>query len=626
MPQPNTSWQATLLLVFLTVTLLRSNNAVSPGINDVTDVFVTTDSGQLRGTRRTANIGLHSVETNTVDEFLGLPYAAPPVGERRFQRPSPVKPWSDVRDSTHHRAACPQSGSSYPETRTDLQDEDCLYLNVYAPYKMSDRRASYPVMVFIHGGSYFYGTGNRYNGTALAQTGVVFVAINYRLGLLGFLTTGDKTLPGNYGLYDQIEALKWVQENIGFFRGDRTRVTIFGSSAGGASVGLLYLSPLTTGLFHRAIAQSGTANAMWATHSKNRSEFRSHVAIFGRENGCSEESSIADHVKCLKSADWTRLTANVICTIITCVEVDPNFKPVIDGDILPYSPDEFLRRRRFPRMAYMTGTVRSEFGESYGDDLEAKLRNDTAVHGDPLTAEIDDFLATRYHDDPAVRKFITYHYTNWSRRYPLNDSDYTARHYNRAEMLTDLGLVAPTAKMAADVASVPGCRVYVYYVDGVTSFHSVELNYVLGAPFLRRSFDEFQPTTNFSSTDRQLSEMFIQLWTNFARCGNPTPDSENAGFTWVQFQASDMSYVHIRARGEKVTAQMLNDYYARKSYMWNTLVPEVTRLFREERETPRTLCPDHQKWIFLTISIILLCLLFISLCYRFRRSPTKAYL
>ena len=131
----------------------------------------------------------------------------------------------------------------------------------------------------------------------------------------------------------------------------------------------------------------------------------------------------------------------------------------------------------------------------------------------------------------------------------------------------------------------------------------------------------------FSGNIMQTSNDIIkQLNCLYVTCRNPTPDSGKTGFTWHQFHASDMTYIHIRATGQEVTAQMLNDYYARKSFMWNTLVPDITRLFRDERETPRTLCADHQRWIFLTISIILLFLLLITVCYRCRRSPSKAYL
>ena len=209
-----------------------------------------------------------SLDDNGVRVYKGIPYAAPPVGEFRWKAPQSVRPWTGVRDSTRPGAACVQL-SRNPDTAARLalnplenQSEDCLYLNVWAP---PARRDGLPVMVWIHGGAFQYGSGVQYtpDGGALARKGAVVVTINYRLGALGFLAHPELTAEsphdasGNYGLLDQIAALQWVQRNIAAFGGDSRRVTVFGYSSGGWSIATLTASPLAKGLFHRAIAESG---------------------------------------------------------------------------------------------------------------------------------------------------------------------------------------------------------------------------------------------------------------------------------------------------------------------------------------------------------------------------------
>jgi len=208
-------------------------------------------------------------ERNGLYVFRGIPYAAPPVGAKRWRAPDKVEAWSGVRKAV-------QFGNAAPQNRIPLealaafvigepQSEDCLYLNVWTPGLDGERR---PVMVWIHGGAFTIGSGAQsiYEGTALAQRGdVVIVTINYRLGPLGFvrlheLTNGRIPSTGNEGMLDQARALEWVRENIAAFGGDPENVTIFGESAGGMSVGTLLGMPSARGLFQKAIPQSGACN------------------------------------------------------------------------------------------------------------------------------------------------------------------------------------------------------------------------------------------------------------------------------------------------------------------------------------------------------------------------------
>lgn len=197
--------------------------------------------------------------------FEGIPYAAPPVGARRFRPPAAPRPWHGVLAATRARAVCPQDRDlleEYPDTRTRFTDENCLYLNVWTPKPDGNKR---PVMVFIPGGAFVVGSASEpiYNGSHLATRGnAVVVTLNYRLGILGWLELGslDRSYAGsgNNGLRDQLAALRWVQRNIGAFGGDPHNVTVFGESAGGISVSALLAVDHPERYFHRAILESGS--------------------------------------------------------------------------------------------------------------------------------------------------------------------------------------------------------------------------------------------------------------------------------------------------------------------------------------------------------------------------------
>lgn len=197
--------------------------------------------------------------------YLGVPYARPPVGDLRWRDPQSIEGWSGIRDATRFAPACPQVGVSMPGEPPSPTNEDCLYLNIWAPEAVARDGRSYPVIVWIPGGGLTNGSTSipLYDGTALAQRGVIVVTVAYRLGVLGFLAHPELTAEsgsggsGNYGLMDQVAALQWVRDNIAVFGGDPDRVTVAGQSAGATSVSILMASPRTKGLFQRAIGQSG---------------------------------------------------------------------------------------------------------------------------------------------------------------------------------------------------------------------------------------------------------------------------------------------------------------------------------------------------------------------------------
>nr|CAD7439826.1 unnamed protein product [Timema bartmani] len=240
-------------LLSATLLLLREGQCT---VSEDLDLQVVVSHGTLQGHRLISRNG------REFNSFQRIPFAKPPVGDLRFKSAQPPENWSGVRDATKEAPICPQR-NIYMGDKDVRGQEDCLYLNVYTPQLPRDGSSSrnLPVLFWIHGGGWLSGGGTLgfYSPAFLMDKDIVLVSINYRLGPLGFLSTGDEVSPGNIGLKDQVTALRWVRDNIARFGGDPGSVTIFGESAGGASVHYHMISPLSRGLFHRAISQSGTA-------------------------------------------------------------------------------------------------------------------------------------------------------------------------------------------------------------------------------------------------------------------------------------------------------------------------------------------------------------------------------
>ena len=323
-------------------------------------------------------------EKDGVQQFRGIPYAAPPVGARRFKPPAPAVPWDDVLDCTGHRASAAQavggmeaflggSGSRIPTS------EDCLYLNVFTPAADDGAR---PVMLWIHGGAFVSGSGSVpwYNGARLATQGdVVVVTINYRLGAFGFLYLGDVlgdeyATSGNCGLLDQVAALEWVRDNIAAFGGDPAKVTIFGESAGGMSVGTLLGTPAAHGLFRGAIAQSGAARTVLPLDSA-REVAAGIVADLGGAGSVLDaptEQILAAQAKVVGANTTFSAAASADGFGLRLV-------PVVDGHVLPEPPIDAVAAGSAAGVSVIAGTTRDEctlfllMAQAAGDLEDGKL-------------------------------------------------------------------------------------------------------------------------------------------------------------------------------------------------------------------------------------------------------------
>lgn len=323
------------------------------------ELLVTVRGGQLRGIRLTAPGG-------PVSAFLGIPFAEPPVGPRRFLPPEPKQPWSGVLDATTFQSVCYQyvdtlypgfEGSEMWNPNRELS-EDCLYLNVWTPYPRPTSPT--PVLVWIYGGGFYSGASSLdvYDGRFLAQAeGTVLVSMNYRVGAFGFLALpGSREAPGNVGLLDQRLALQWVQENVAAFGGDPMSVTLFGESAGAASVGMHLLSPPSRGLFHRAVLQSGAPNGPWATVGMG--EARRRATLLARLVGCppgGAGSNDTELVACLRTRPAQDLVDHEWHVLPQESVFRFSFVPVVDGDFLSDTPEALINTGDFHNLQVTSG-------------------------------------------------------------------------------------------------------------------------------------------------------------------------------------------------------------------------------------------------------------------------------
>ncbi len=318
---------------------------------DPDPTVVRTDAGYVRG-----------VADEDVVRFSGVPYAAPPTGDRRWTAPRPPRPWPGVRDATAPAASCPQAGYDEEFDPIVEGDEDCLYVDVVAPAR-ARHDGRLPVVVWLHGGNLASGGAAEFDGARLAGGGdVVVVTVNYRLGALGFLSAGaldaEGTTSGNYGLLDQAEALRWVRRNAAAFGGDPRRVTLAGQSAGARSVCTHLASPGSRRLFQQAIVQSGAcANPVM---KKADADHKGAEAI--RTLGCADAGGARDVAECLRAAPVSDLVLELAGSgpPVTAERREDLWGPVAGTPYLPLQPIDAIRRGSAAGIPLLVGSTHDE--------------------------------------------------------------------------------------------------------------------------------------------------------------------------------------------------------------------------------------------------------------------------
>jgi para-nitrobenzyl esterase len=492
-------------------------------------ILIVALSVALAGAHPTCPKGEHLVATTlgcvkgdtdgAIERFRGIPYAAPPVGPLRWWAPQPLTPWPDVRDALALGKACPQKPA--PWTGALETAEDCLTLNVWTPKR--DPKAKLPVMVWIHGGGLAQGSSAQptYDGRALAERGVVLVSINYRLGALGYFAhpalsaEDDKHhASGNQGLFDQLAALHFVQANAAAFGGDPAHVTIFGESAGAMSVAALLSSPLSKGLFHGAILQSG----IFVGPGKSLRPLKGSLegaSESGEEQGQRVAKALGcegtDALACLRGKTPAELLA-AVPPKVGFFGKGEKFGLVVDGVSLTEAPRAAAAKGHVARVPVMVGTTADE-----GTLFTAPI---------PLKRPIGlKFLARALFKDDA---------DNVLALYPLEG--YSSPHAAFDALVTDAVFNCPSRQDARDLLKVAP-RVFRYQFARVPEGSKLGAHHGCELPFV---FGTLKPEA--PKEEHALAEVVQAYWVAFAKTGDPNHAEATA---WTKYSALGDPYLKL---------------------------------------------------------------------------------
>ena len=464
-------------------------------------LVVATTDGSIRGK-----------PAGAMDEFLGLPYAAPPTGPLRWRPPHPPARWRGIREATQFAPHCPQPTSYFGVASTS---ENCLYLNVFVPSAGSNHPL--PVMVWLPGGALLVGESNDYNPAGLVRRGVIVVTVNYRLGALGFLahpalasTPGGPS--GNYGLEDQQTALRWVQANIGRFGGNRRNVTLFGESSGGLSVLAQLASPGARGLFSRAIAESGTYNLTQTPLATAEAAGKA----FAAKAGCASQTAA-----CLRSLPVKAIVEN---------ENFAGYRPDIDGSVLTQSIGSALADGQFNRVPVISGTNRDE-RRLFVAQSQLPPEDGPPVTAANYRAMIGAMLGVPATAAPAI-----------AAEYPL--TAYPSPALALGAVGTDAIFACPALTVDQSLSKYVPTYAYEFSDRSAPELYLPPVGFPYGAAHE----SEVQYLFNLSNTrypaplspaQQDLATAMQQDWTGFAKAGAPTTSA------WPRFDSSSQQMLSL---------------------------------------------------------------------------------
>lgn len=491
----------TLFSATMSAALLLAASCAKSPVSEIVEV----EGGKIQG---------YVSESLTV--YKGIPFAAPPVGELRWKAPQPVLPWEGIRSAAEFGPSPIQAGNP-GET-----SEDCLYLNVWTPAKTTKDKL--PVLVWIYGGGFAGGSSSYYDGAKLAEKGVVLVSINYRVGKLGFFAhpelnaETEQGTSGNYGLLDQIAALKWVQSNISKFGGDPDKVTIFGESAGGISVSMLCASPLAKGLFRGAISQSGGSFGPTRTTSYPGENMKT-LEMSLKEGLAYAESVGARDLADLRALDVSYFSKPGMMT--------GGAWPIVDGYVIPDDQHKLYEAGSFNDVAVLIG-YNSDEGASFGAAREPgqHIANTQLRYGPYADALL--------------------------KAYPLagNSVPKSAR-----DLMRDAAFGWQTWAWACLQSENGAAPVYLYYFDQHPDYPEGSPRYGYGSPHGQDVDYVFGSVRNPQlDSDLALSETMMCYWTNFAK--NLDPNGEGLP-QWPRFTPE--KHVSMYLSGDKPFAGPVPD-------------------------------------------------------------------
>lgn len=475
---------------------------------------VTLDSGRIAGTT-----------AQGVDAFKGIPFAAPPIGELRWQAPQPAPHWTGVRPAVAYGKDCMQE--PFPGDAAPLGvgfSEDCLTVNVWRP---DNAHGPLPVVVWIYGGGFVNGGSSPsvYSGEEFARQGVVFVSFNYRVGRFGFFAhpaLAKQPLRGNYGLMDQIAALKWVQKNIAEFKGDAKNVTLFGESAGGFSVGSLLTTDLADGLFQKAIIQSGSGRHNIVPYQDWHKAEQAGLA-FAQANGISGNDEIA--LTALRRIPSDKIVNGLNMATMTSADYSG---PMVDGKVITGEPQDLYRQGEFQHVPLIIGAT------------------DADIAFPPTVTTQDEAVAIFA---PAERAKARQAYRGMTPQ-------------EAAQAIASDAFMVEPARFVARIWDKAGIPVWQYRFGYVAesmqdqwpaAVHASEIPYVFNTLSARYA-------DNVTAEDRAVARQIHQYWVNFARTGQPGAASLPV---WNRYRQQKNNILIVPATGAEHTAEQIDPWKSR---------------------------------------------------------------
>ncbi|XP_076466232.1 fatty acyl-CoA hydrolase precursor, medium chain-like [Babylonia areolata] len=589
-------------------------------------VNVTTPLGEIVGTEETHT--LPDGTESTLWIFRGIPYAAPPVGPLRFSKPRPALPFSRPLEAFRFGPACPQR-----QVVGNNMSEDCLHLNIFVPKpspttsssSSSSENASFPVVVWLHGGAFVSGEGRQLPGESLASYGkVVVVTLNFRIGALGFLSTDDEEAAGNWGLWDQRLALQWIHRNVAHFRGDPEKVTLAGTTSGAFCVTYHALYPPNRGLFQRIIVESGTGVSSSGYRVSGSLDF---AEALGDQVGCkipdADRSPTKALVACLREKDAGAIAS---ARVRSLRPFRLAWLPVVDGDfvvkdpsaVLSWPPSSGLVPSILGSVDALVGTTSSDGSIifSFWVTAMASAMNesvDSGVSSDLFEKVVEAFVDPHDYvtkdDARMVRQAVVQEYRTWE---PAVGAESRSRGRDLVDLFTDQVFFIPSvvftrnhrraqqqqqqrqekngpSTTTSSSSSTSSTYMYQFHQGSPApdpfpwmsgSLHKDHDVYVLGLPEALLSGITLNLSTAQGAAEWRFSQRVMTYWSNFVKTGNPNRP-ESLPVEWPPFSLLTEDYLHLE--GAERTAARRRCRPGKTSF-WLDFIPEMLKMLKRQRD------------------------------------------